>query len=327
VIKPDLGTVAEFLAYDEGMVYGFELAAGDFDGDGAAELVTAAGIGTNGHVRLFGIVGAPKFLASGFFPFGQDSRAGAFLATGDLDGDGIDELLVGSGPGAEPRAQLWGFDGRGYLGEFAPLPQDSRTGVSLAAGDLDSDGRDEILAAPAYGGDGRVLALDGLTYAPVSTFAPQGPDYEGSLLLSFADGLLRTVARPGGLDSRPWLPQFVRVSLDGQRLHAYEYGDEAFTFLISSGRYGFDTPPGEYAALAKPEWVYYSWTYGEDNPENYDLGLVQWNVRFRPHYYIHNAPWHNNFGRRMSHGCVNASPSTAELIWNWIEVGTPISIS
>ena len=44
----------------------------------------------------------------------------------------------------------------------------------------------------------------------------------------------------------------------------------------------------------------------------------------RPH--IHGAYWHNNFGKRMSRGCINVSYKEMEPLYNWARVGTIINI-
>ena len=53
---------------------------------------------------------------------------------------------------------------------------------------------------------------------------------------------------------------------------------------------------------------------------------IKWNLRFKPRYYIHTAYWHNNFGHRMSHGCINTREADAEWIYHWAEIGTPVVI-
>ena len=43
-------------------------------------------------------------------------------------------------------------------------------------------------------------------------------------------------------------------------------------------------------------------------------------------YAFHGAYWHNNFGRRASHGCVNMTPASAEWLYNWAEIGTRVEV-
>ena len=57
---------------------------------------------------------------------------------------------------------------------------------------------------------------------------------------------------------------------------------------------------------------------------------TRWNMLFKFHskgnYYIHGAYWHNNFGKPMSHGCINVSYADIEGLYNWADIGTQIII-
>jgi len=77
------------------------------------------------------------------------------VATGDVDGDGRDEILTSPGPAAlfGPHVRGWNADGAAA----APVPGLSflayggglRYGAAVACGDIDGDGRAEILTGPA----------------------------------------------------------------------------------------------------------------------------------------------------------------------------------
>ncbi len=74
-------------------------------------------------------------------------RYGATTATGDINGDGINELIIGTGPGAKvpPLVTVIDIDGK-VIGEFRPF-SGLGYGVEVAAADLDGDGSAEIITA------------------------------------------------------------------------------------------------------------------------------------------------------------------------------------
>ena len=115
------------------------------------------------------------------------------------------------------------------------------------------------------------------------------------------------------------------VDLSEQRLYAYNDGVLENSFLISSGINNL-TPLGKHAILAKIYEVDYRWSYGVNDPRNYDLGVVPYNLRFFPHIYLHYAYWHNNFGHVMSHGCVNVSLTNMKWLYNWAEKGDEVNV-
>ena len=126
--------------------------------------------------------------------------------------------------------------------------------------------------------------------------------------------------------TRPDLPKFINVSLREQRLRAYENGRLVNTFLVSTGRGKYPTPRGAFSVLEKRPVVNYVWSYGENHPDNYDLGNVPYNLRIMPHKYIHYAYWHYNFGHTMSHGCVNVGLQNVKWIYRWADQGIPVLI-
>jgi hypothetical protein len=81
-----------FFAYDKNFRGGVNVAAGDTDGDGKAEIITGAGFGGGPHVKVFD--GKKLTLKSEFFAFDKSGRGGAEVAAVDLDQDGKTEIVA-----------------------------------------------------------------------------------------------------------------------------------------------------------------------------------------------------------------------------------------
>lgn len=73
------------------------------------------------------------------------------VGAGDIDGDGAQEYVVGSGPSDEPKLAYFEEDGR-WLRTFYAYDGGYRGGLALVVGDYDSDGKDDIAVALAAGG-------------------------------------------------------------------------------------------------------------------------------------------------------------------------------
>jgi lipoprotein-anchoring transpeptidase ErfK/SrfK len=204
----------------------------------------------------------------------------------------------------------------------------------LTSADFDGDGLAEIVVAPNGPGSGpEQITIFDRAGKVKTTFETSAVAYAGGLLiaagrLGVTDGELILVV-PANQDAagRPTLPKFIAVNVTDQRLRAYEYGHEVNTFLVSTGTLKYPTPLGGFSILAKVPKVRFAWVYGADNPDNYDLGWTPWSLKIMPHIYIHYAPWHNKFGHRVSHGCVNVNLTNILWIYKWAEVGVPVSIT
>ena len=85
------------------------------------------------------------------------------VAFGDFNGDGVPDIVCGAGPGGGPRVVILnGFTGRVIRDFFAFEPRFTG-GVYVASGDLNGDGRDDIVIGAGEGGGARVQVVNGVT--------------------------------------------------------------------------------------------------------------------------------------------------------------------
>jgi len=131
-------------------------------------IITAAGQGGGPHVRAFDENGLVEYQPNKLFAFSENFRGGLNVATGDIDGDGQDEIIAGVGPGEEPWVKVFEKNGT-FVSQFLAYAQTLRGGVYVAAGDLDGDGRDEIITGVPEGYGPHVRVFNGETGQPVIT--------------------------------------------------------------------------------------------------------------------------------------------------------------
>jgi predicted outer membrane repeat protein len=159
--------LAQWFPYALQFNVGTNVAVGDVNGDGYADIVTGANIG-NPDVRVYN----GKDLATGHFnpagasqlaqvfAFGTGFNVGAFVAVGDVNGDGFGDVIVGASAG-NPQVKV--YDGQSIAqGHFDPnaslLDQffaynsaGTNQGVTVAAADFEGTGNFDILTGTTQG--------------------------------------------------------------------------------------------------------------------------------------------------------------------------------
>lgn len=204
-------------AFDPAFTGGVRVAVGDVNGDGIQDVIAGEGPGGFSRIRAFnGVNGQFLFGAA---PFGSSYSGGIYVAAGDFNDDGLDDVVAGTGgdfvsrvrvrnaanPSQNLRNILVGtasdmdevqvavgdvdndntldiiatlgpqvkvFDGSvntltpPTLHEVSPFGLNFPGSISVASGDVNGDGFDDIIVGRSVGGDTRVKLYLGSTGAP-----------------------------------------------------------------------------------------------------------------------------------------------------------------
>jgi hypothetical protein len=183
--------VRDFFAYDPGFRGGVNVAVGDVNGDGKADVVTGTGVGGGPHVEVFD--GATGGLLENFFAYEPSFRGGVNVAAGDVNGDGKADIVTGTGAGGGPRVQVFDGASGAEVDDFFAYDPGVRTGVTVAAGDVTGDGRADIVTGAGFGGGPAVEMFDGATGDPIAGFFAYDPGFRGGVAVG--------VVRAGGADA------------------------------------------------------------------------------------------------------------------------------
>jgi large repetitive protein len=201
VMNPD-GTEASFLAYAQAFQGGVRVALGDVNGDGVVDIITGAGPTGGPHVKVFS--GADLSLLASFFAYDPFFTGGVYVAAGDVNGDGRADIITGAGAGDGPLVNVFSGADLSVLASFNAYTPAHQGGVFVAAGDVNGDGRADIITGAGPGGGPHVRVFSGVDLSDLASFFAYDTGFTGGVSVASldadGDGLadIVTGAGPGG---------------------------------------------------------------------------------------------------------------------------------
>jgi hypothetical protein len=160
--------IFSFFAYDPSLQTGVNVAAGDVDGDGFADIITGVAGNAPSHVKVFS--GATGAEIRSFYAYDPRSLVGVSVAAGDFNNDGMSDIVTGAGPGAGSHVKVFDSATGREVRSFFAFDPSALTGVFVATGDVNGDGVVDIITSPAQTSTPFVIVLDGVTNQTIFGF-------------------------------------------------------------------------------------------------------------------------------------------------------------
>ncbi len=184
----------DFFAYDTGFRGGVNIAVGDVDG-GKAEIVTAPMSNGGPNIRIFGYrSGSFEPTTENFMAYDENFRGGVSVAVADLEGNGMGEIITAPLSNGGPHIRIFGFRNRVFVPVILGLmayDEDFMGGMTLAGGDVDGDGKDEIITGIASAGGPQIRIFgrksDQTVILEHVGFMAFAPDFRGGINLATSD--------------------------------------------------------------------------------------------------------------------------------------------
>jgi fibronectin-binding autotransporter adhesin len=136
-------------------------------------------------------------------------RGGVRVATGDVNGDGVPDVVTAPGPGGGPDIRVWDGVTGAMIREFNAYDPNFRGGVNIATADINGDGKADIITGAGAGGGPHVEVFNGATGHLDASFLAYDPTFFGGVTVAGFDarmgsggnlmpGIVVTGAGPGG---------------------------------------------------------------------------------------------------------------------------------
>lgn len=318
-----------FFAFDKNLRNGVKVAVGDINGDGEKEIIAGSSSNQKPQIKIFKRNG--EFLFE-VYPENINEWSGINIASGDVDGDKIDEIVIAPGWGSDSLIQIWKKDK--LFKNFSAYGANFRGGVNIAVADLEDDGKNEILVGAGFTGGPHVKIFDADGNNKISTgFFTYDAGFRGGTLVGLARfneskkkiiSLQHKTLASGDKD----LYKYLDIDISEQKLKFYENDFELGEHIISSGMPRMPTPLGTFKILKK-EVVAYSSRYNLYMPHFMQFtksgagvhGLPYWKTA---HGIVYEGVHH--LGLRVSHGCVRLPLKAAEKIFQWADLNTVVIV-
>lgn len=197
--------------------------------------------------------------------------------------------------------------------------------------------------------DGGLLVSDGETarLAPLgrelaSSIGIDTTPVDGAGIPAFDETLFLTSPNPIQ-EFDPYAPGSKRIEVDiaKQQLWAYQGETEVLKTLVSTGLKPNDTELGRFHVRIKyPKQDMGGFTdstgevvsVGDDPTPGASQSGIRYDVEDVPNVMyvnfdaeaLHGAYWHENFGNRMSHGCINLPVEVSAFLYGWAPLGTQV---
>lgn len=118
--------------------------------------------------------------------------------------------------------------------------------------------------------------------------------------------------------------KLITVDRGKQMLYAWEGGKIVNQTPVSTGMYYTPTVKGSFSIRRKVPLQDMKGSYPPYEP--YYIKNVPNVMYFYGAYAIHGVYWHNSFGSRASHGCVNVPVTFSKWLYDWADMGTRVEV-
>ena len=134
-------------------------------------LTTPFVVGGGAGVSVVSVFDANGQLLYSLTPFNPSEVPGGIrTAIADVTGDGVPDVIVGIGPGGVPRVKVFDGVSRQEILSMDAFESNFRGGVYVAAGDVNGDGRADLIITPDEGGGPRVRIISGNGFVQLADF-------------------------------------------------------------------------------------------------------------------------------------------------------------
>ena len=151
-----------------------------------AQIVVGPDEGGPPVVRVYDPLNPMPPLAQ-LYPAAPNFLGGIRVAVGDVNGDGVQDTITGLGPGGPPEARVFSGNGNLQIAQFVAYGPSFTGGVFVGSGDINGDGRDDVITGAGPGAGPHVKVFSGANGAQLASFFAFSPSFTGGVTVAAGD--------------------------------------------------------------------------------------------------------------------------------------------
>jgi autotransporter-associated beta strand protein len=147
-------------------------------------VITGTNVGGGPQVNVYNLLTQET---TSFFAFAPSFRGGVRVASGDVTGDGIADVVVAAGPGGGPQVNVYDGTNLELVHSFYAYNAAFDDGIFIAVGDVNGDGYADIITGAGQGGGPHVQVFSGQNYSNIASFFAYNPVFTGGISVASGD--------------------------------------------------------------------------------------------------------------------------------------------
>ncbi len=147
-------------------------------------VITGTNVGGGPQVNVYNLLTQET---TNFFAFAPSFRGGVRVASGDVNGDGIADVVVAAGPGGGPQVNVYDGTSLQLVHSFYAYNAAFNDGIFVAVGDVNGDGYADIITGAGQGGGPHVQVFSGQNYSNIASFFAYNPAFTGGISVASGD--------------------------------------------------------------------------------------------------------------------------------------------
>ena len=157
----------------------------DYNQDGIDEVVAGAGPGGGPAIAIINSTTGVTLAA--FFAFSSNFTGGVFVAAGDINNDGFEDIIAGTGPGGGPVVTVFSGKNLSTLATFFAYESTFTGGITVASADVNGDGYCDIITGAGPGGGPLVKVFNVATSSVLSQWLAYSSQFTGGVFVAAGD--------------------------------------------------------------------------------------------------------------------------------------------